>query len=72
MPVKKVVLTDSEWAELEPQLTHHGHLSHILREGVRHFLEEKREEKRKEGGKNGGSGKGEGRRSATTQTNRNR
>lgn len=55
--VIRVGITDDEWRMLEPLLTHHGHLSFILRQAIKQFIREKGE------GNGGGS---KGRRSSHT------
>jgi hypothetical protein len=52
----KVMITESEWNQLKPLLTHHGHLSHILRSAIKQFIKENE----KMGEKNGTSDKGSG------------
>jgi len=36
--VLRVAISEEEWKELKPLLTHHGHLSHIVRQAVRSFI----------------------------------
>jgi len=50
--VIRVGITDEDWNELEPFLTHHGQLSYILRQAIHRYIKEAR------GETNGGGGKG--------------
>lgn len=41
--ILRVEITDKEWEELQPLLTHYGEMSFILRKGIKAYIKEKRE-----------------------------
>jgi len=55
--ILRVEITDDEWNNLKPLLTHYGDLSYILRKGIKAFIKEKREAEnvRSDSGKGRGS-----------------
>ena len=57
--ILRVEITDSEWRDLQPLLTHYGEMSFILRKAIKAFIKEK-----KEIGNVRGEGKGRGAKSA--------
>ena len=52
--ILRVEITDDEWNNLKPLLTHYGDCSYILRKGIKAFIKEKKETE------NVSSGKGRG------------
>ena len=43
--VLRVGITDQEWEDLQPLLTHHGQLSFILREALKDFIKRSKQAK---------------------------
>lgn len=51
----RAIITEEEEKKLKTFLTHHGQLSHILREAVRNFIQEEEEKRNVKRGKRGGN-----------------
>lgn len=54
--VLRVGITDEEWLELQPLLTHYGELSFILRQAIKAYIKSKREENHAPSGYSKGRG----------------
>ena len=53
--ILRVEITDDEWNNLKPLLTHYGDLSYILRKGIKAFIKEKKETEHVSSGKGRGA-----------------
>ena len=54
MKVLRVGITDDEWNELKKCITHHGHISYVLRQAIKDFITIN-ERRTGENGQGGGS-----------------